>query len=253
MQISIQARDLVKDYGKQRAVDGIDLDVAEGEFYGFLGPNGAGKSTTIKMLTGMLRPTQGQIRVAGYDMASQPLEVKRVIGILPEETSLYERLTAREMLLFAGQMYGLGRTETEERTQDLLGVMELTVDADKLIVDYSMGMKKKVALAAVLIHRPRVLFLDEPFNGIDPISVRAIRGVLNTLTEHGTTIFFTSHVMEVVERLCSRIAIIQKGKLVGQGTIAELREQAGEDGALEDVFLKLVSPDAVSTETLKWL
>lgn len=253
MQISIQARDLVKDYGKQRAVDGIDLDVAEGEFYGFLGPNGAGKSTTIKMLTGMLRPTSGQMLVAGYDMASQPLEVKRVIGILPEETSLYERLTAREMLLFAGQMYGLGRKETEERTQDLLGVMELTADADKLIVDYSMGMKKKVALAAALIHRPRVLFLDEPFNGIDPISVRAIRGVLNTLTEHGTTIFFTSHVMEVVERLCTRIAIIQKGKLVGQGTIAELREQAGEDGALEDVFLKLVSPDAVSTETLKWL
>ena len=253
MQLSIQARGLVKDYGKQCAVDGIDLDVSEGEFYGFLGPNGAGKSTTIKMLTGMLRPTSGQMLVAGYDMASQPLEVKRVIGILPEETSLYERLTAREMLLFAGQMYGLSRTETQERTKDLLGVMELTSDADKLIVDYSMGMKKKVALAAALIHRPRVLFLDEPFNGIDPISVRAIRDVLKALTDHGTTIFFTSHVMEVVERLCTRIAIIQKGKLVGQGTIAELREQAGEDGALEDVFLKLVSAEATNTESLKWL
>jgi ABC-2 type transport system ATP-binding protein len=253
MQLSIQAQGLVKDFGKQRAVDGIDLNVAQGEFYGFLGPNGAGKSTTIKMLTGMLRPTLGQVRVAGFDMLQHPLEVKRVIGILPEETSLYERLTAREMLLFAGQMYGLSRSETQQRAEDLLGVMELTSDSDKLIVDYSMGMKKKVALAAALIHRPRVLFLDEPFNGIDPISVRAIRGVLKTLTEHGTTIFFTSHVMEVVERLCSRIAIIQKGKLVGQGTIAELREQAGEDGALEDVFLKLVSAEAASAETLKWL
>lgn len=253
MQLSIQARGLVKDYGKQRAVDGIDLDVAEGEFFGFLGPNGAGKSTTIKMITGMLRPTHGSVRVAGYDMASQPLEVKRVIGILPEETSLYERLTAREMLLFAGQMYGLDRDETERRTQDLLAVMELTDDASKLIVDYSMGMKKKVALAAALIHRPRVLFLDEPFNGIDPISVRAIRDVLKTLTDHGTTIFFTSHVMEVVERLCTRIAVIQKGKLVGQGTIDELRAQVGEDGALEDVFLKLVSAPSGETEGLKWL
>lgn len=253
MQPSIQARGLVKDYGKQRAVDGIDLEVAQGEFFGFLGPNGAGKSTTIKMLTGMLPPTQGQIQVAGYDMLTQPLDVKRVIGILPEETSLYDRLTAREQLHFSGQMYGLTRAETEERTHDLLTVMELNEAADKLIVDYSMGMKKKVALAGALIHKPRVLFLDEPFNGIDPISVRAIREVLRTLTERGTTIFFTSHVMEVVERLCTRIAIIQKGKLVGQGTIAELREQAGEDGALEDVFLKLVAAESTSAESLTWL
>ena len=252
--IAIRAEGLVKTFGKQNAVDGISLGVAEGEFFGFLGPNGAGKSTTIKMLCGLLKPTAGTVKVCGYDMGEQPLEVKRLIGVLPEETSLYERLTAEELLLFAGQMYGLSRDEAALRTHDLLGVMELTEAKNKLIVDYSMGMRKKTALAATLIHRPRVLFLDEPFNGIDPISVRAIRDVLKQLTDHGTTIFFSSHVMEVVERLCTRIAIIQKGKLVGMGTIDELRTQAGETGGdLEDVFLKLVEAKSGEAETLSWL
>jgi ABC-2 type transport system ATP-binding protein len=250
---AILARHLVKNFDKARAVDDISLEIAPGEFFGFLGPNGAGKSTTIKMLCGMLKPTEGQVVVAGYDLATRPLDVKRVIGVLPEETSLYERLTGRELLLFAGQMHGLERAEATRRTDDLLRVMELDSDSGKLIVDYSMGMKKKVALAATLIHRPRVLFLDEPFNGIDPISVRAIRNVLGQLTQHGTTIFFTSHVLEVVERLCSRVAIIQKGRMVGLGTIDELRTQAGEDGALEDVFLKLVQARSADTETLSWL
>lgn len=254
MEPSIVAQDLVQEYTRGvRAVDGVTLSVDQGEFFGFLGPNGAGKSTTIKMLCGMLKPTSGAVRVCGYDMASDPLEVKRVIGILPEETSLYERLTGREMLEFAGQMYGLGRDETKRRSQDLLGVMELDADQDKLIIDYSMGMKKKVALAAALIHKPRVLFLDEPFNGVDPISVRAIRNVLATLTAHGTTIFFSSHVMEVVEKLCTRIAILQKGRIVGQGTLDELRRQSGEDGALEDVFLKLVEARTVDAQSLSWL
>jgi ABC-2 type transport system ATP-binding protein len=251
---AIRAKGLVKTFGKQNAVDNISLDVAEGEFFGFLGPNGAGKSTTIKMLCGLLKPTAGTVSVCGYDMAEQPLEVKRLIGVLPEETSLYERLTAEELLLFAGQMYGLSRDEAAQRTHDLLNVMELTEAKNKLIVDYSMGMRKKTALAATLIHRPRVLFLDEPFNGIDPISVRAIRDVLKQLTDHGTTIFFSSHVMEVVERLCTRIAIIQKGKLVGMGTIDELRTQAGETGGdLEDVFLKLVEAKSGEAEALSWL
>jgi ABC-2 type transport system ATP-binding protein len=253
MQSSIIADSLVKDYGKQRAVDAISLTVGEGEFFGFLGPNGAGKSTTIKMMTGMLKPTSGSVSVCGFEMATQPLEVKRVIGILPEENSLYERLSGREMLRFSGQMYGLDPKETERRTGDLLSVMELSADADKLIIDYSMGMKKKVALAAALIHKPRVLFLDEPFNGIDPISVRAIRDVLEQLRQHGTTIFFTSHVMEVVERLCTRIAIIQKGKLAAIGTLDELRTQSGEGGALEDVFLKLVDARTKEAGNLEWL
>ena len=251
---SILAQRLTKRFGDLAAVDNIDLSVREGEFFGFLGPNGAGKSTTIKMLCGLLRPTAGAISIAGYDIARQPLEVKRNIGVLPEEINLYERLSGEEFLVFAAQMYGSPPQEARSRAADLLELLELTEVKDKLIVDYSMGMKKKTAFAAALIHRPRVMFLDEPFNGIDPISVRAIRNVLRQLTEHGTTIFFTTHVMEVVERLCTRVAIINRGHIVGEGSLAELRAkaEAGGDSSLEDIFLKLVEA-RVDEETLNWL
>ena len=254
--VSIVARGLTRRFGTTVAVQNIDLDVREGEFFGFLGPNGAGKSTTIRMLSGMLRPTAGTVTVAGYDMTRQPLDVKRIIGVLPEETSLYERLTGAEFLTFAAQMYGLSKDEAAHRASDLLDIMELAgAEQNKLIVDYSMGMKKKVALAASLIHRPRVLFLDEPFNGVDPVSVRAIRNVLHQLTEGGTTIFFSSHVMEVVERLCTRVAIIARGQIVGEGTIAELRDRAhtGGDSSLEDIFLTLVQARPEGQEALTWL
>lgn len=259
---SIEAHGLVKTFGTKQsvtiAVDNVSLRVGEGEFFGFLGPNGAGKSTTIRMLCGLLKPTQGRVFVAGRDIAQDPMEVKRLIGVLPEEASLYERLTGREYLVFAGRMYGLAKPEAERRAHDLLHLMELADAQDKMIVDYSMGMKKKCALASALIHRPRVLFLDEPFNGIDPISVRAIRSVLKQLTERGTTIFFSSHVMEVVERLCSRVAIINHGRIVAEGTLDELRAQAqsGTNAHLEDVFLKLVearAPGATGEEILSWL
>jgi len=251
---TIVANGLVKRFGTVTAVDGISLVVREGEFFGFLGPNGAGKSTTIKMLCGLLRPTAGAIQVANFDLARQPLEVKRQIGVLPEEANLYERLSAEEFLIFAARMYGLPLDEAQRRTTDLLELMELTDDKDKLIVDYSMGMKKKTALAAALIHRPRVLFLDEPFNGIDPVSVRAIRNVLRQLTERGTTIFFSTHVMEVAERLCTRVAIINHGRIAGEGTIPELREQmaGGGDSTLEDIFIKLVDAHT-GDDTLNWL
>lgn len=251
---SIVATGLTKKFGDFTAVDGISLQVPEGEFFGFLGPNGAGKTTTIRMLCGLLRPTAGAIRIAGYDLAENRLEVKRHLGVLPEELNLYERLTGQEFLVFAGRMYGLSLAEAKRRATDLLELMELTEAKDKLIADYSMGMKKKCALASALIHSPRVLFLDEPFNGIDPISVRAIRNVLRQLTERGTTIFFSSHVMEVVERLCSRVAIINRGKIVAEGTIPELRSkaEAGGDSTLEDVFLKLVEA-RVDEEALSWL
>jgi ABC-2 type transport system ATP-binding protein len=251
---SVAAEGLVKRFGPTVAVDGISLRVGEGEFFGFLGPNGAGKSTTIKMLCGLLRPDAGTVRVAGHDLAREPLAVKREIGVLPEETNLYERLTGAEFLLFSGQMYGLPLEEARRRAADLLELMELTGDKDRLIVDYSMGMKKKTALAAALLHRPKVMFLDEPFNGIDPISVRAIRQALRQLTEHGTTIFFSSHVMEVVERLCTRIAIIHHGRIVGEGTVPELRAkaEAGGDSSLEDIFLKLVEARA-DEAALSWL
>ena len=251
---SIEAHGLAKTFGKKVAVSNVTLQVREGEFFGFLGPNGAGKSTTIKMLCGLLRPDGGEIRIAGVDLYSDPLEVKRLIGVLPEETNLYERLTGEEYLLFAGQMYGLTKKEAVERTASLMELMEPTEERKKLIVDYSMGMRKKVALAAALIHRPRVLFLDEPFNGIDPISVRSIRNVMRHLTERGTTIFITSHVMEVIEKLCSRVAIINNGQIVAEGTLNQLREAAhtGSDTSLEDVFLKLVDA-RVEPETLNWL
>jgi ABC-2 type transport system ATP-binding protein len=235
------------------AVENLSLTVKEGEFFGFLGPNGAGKSTTIKMLCGMLTPTHGTVTVGGRSFVEKPIEMKRILGILPEEPSLYERLTGREFLGFAGRMHGIEKTEVAHRAEDLLRVMSLTPDADKMIVDYSMGMRKKVALAAALIHSPRVLFLDEPFNGIDPISVRAIRETLQSLAEHGTTIFFSSHVMEVVEKLCDRIAIIQKGRLVGMGTLGELREQAGSDSSLEDIFLALTDSGTAHREGISWL
>jgi ABC-2 type transport system ATP-binding protein len=251
---AIAAEGLVKRFGDTVAVDGITLSVGEGEFFGFLGPNGAGKSTTIRMLCGLLRPDAGRVQVAGHDLAREPLEVKRRIGVLPEETNLYERLSGEEFLHFSGRMYGLELDEARRRAADLLALMELTEAKDKLIVDYSMGMKKKTALAAALLHRPRVMFLDEPLNGIDPISVRAIRQVLRQVIERGTTIFFSSHVMEVVERLCTRVAIIHHGRLVGEGTLAELRArmEAGGDSSLEDIFLKLVEA-RVDEETLSWL
>ena len=231
---SIWARGLTKTYkgdkktGDIVAVAGIDLSVAPGEFYGFLGPNGAGKSTTIKMLTGLLRPTSGRIVIAGHDLAADPLGVKRLIGVLPEDLNLYERLTASEFLLFAAQMYGLPRAEARRRTEELLHLMELDGAGDKLIVDFSMGMKKKTALAGAMIHEPRVLFLDEPFNGIDALSARSIRDVLRRRTEAGATVFFSSHVLEVVEKLCTRVAIIAQGRLVGEGTLDELRAQTHE-------------------------
>jgi ABC-2 type transport system ATP-binding protein len=251
---AIAANGLVKRFGQTLAVDGIDLRVGESEFFGFLGPNGAGKSTTIKMLCGLLRPDAGAVCVAGHDLQQDPIEVKRVIGVLPEETNLYERLSGQEFLLFSGRMYGLSQEEARRRTADLLDLMELEDAKDKLIVDYSMGMKKKTALAAAIIHRPRVMFMDEPFNGIDPISVRAIRQILRQLTDRGTTIFFSSHVMEVVERLCTRVAIINHGRIVGEGTIGELRSkaEAGGDSSLEDIFLKLVEA-RVDEEALSWL
>jgi ABC-2 type transport system ATP-binding protein len=253
-QYGIIACGLTRKFEELVAVDNITLQVREGEFFGFLGPNGAGKSTTIKMLCGLLRPTAGNIKIAGYDIARQPLEVKRHIGVLPEEINLYERLTGGEFLLFSAQMQGLPLAEARRRCADLLELMELGEVQDKLIIDYSMGMKKKTAFAGALIHHPKVLFLDEPFNGIDPVSVRAIRNVLRQLTEGGATIFFTSHVMEVVEKFCSRVAIINRGRIVGEGNLAELRSkaQAGGDSSLEDIFLKLVEA-RVEEETLSWL
>jgi len=253
---SISISGLTKRFGKLTALDGISLSVRKGEFFGFLGPNGAGKSTTIKILCGLLRADEGRAEVLGYDVGKYPLEVKRNVGVLLEDPPLYERLTAYEFLVFVGQMHGISRDESENRCQELLELMELTEAKNKLILDYSMGMKKKTALAGALIHAPKVLFLDEPFNGIDPVSVRNIRSVLERLREKGVTIFFCTHVMEVAEKLCTDVAIINKGKIVAKGTILELKQKVAcaEDSTLEDVFLKLVEAEARRPEEkLSWL
>jgi ABC-2 type transport system ATP-binding protein len=253
-QDAIVVRGLTKVFRKKTAVDGISLRVARGRFFGFLGPNGAGKSTTIKMLTGLLRPTAGEVEIEGRRLDRDLLGIKSIVGVLPEELPLYERLTGEEYLHFAGRMYGLGREETRRRTEELLEFLSLGEERDKLIVDYSLGMKKKTALAAALIHNPRLLFLDEPLNGIDPVSARVVTDLLTRLAQKGVTLFFTSHVLDVVERLCDEVAIIDHGRLVAQGTLHEIRTQreVGHDASLEDVFLKLVSAD-VKREDLSWI
>jgi ABC-2 type transport system ATP-binding protein len=255
---SVHVRGLVKRFGSTTAVAGVDLDVFPGEFFGFLGPNGAGKSTTMKILSGLIRPTSGVVRVAGRDVLRHPVKVKRLIGVLPEEPVLYERLSGREMLWYAGRLYGLDGATIDRRTDDLFKLMALDEDdASRMIVDYSMGMRKKVGLACALVHRPRVLFLDEPFNGIDAVTSRAIYRVLRGATEGGMTVFFTSHVLEVAESLCTRFAIIHEGAIRAVGTLEEVRAATGADPQtpLGEVFAGLVETDTTerADDVLAWL
>jgi ABC-2 type transport system ATP-binding protein len=254
-QYAVLTRGLIRTFDQKVAVNNLNLAVRPGEFFGFLGPNGAGKSTTIKMLVGQLRPSAGEIWVSGIDVWRDPLRTRSLIGVLPEYLNLYERLSGREFITFAGHMYGVPDADIRRRTEELLNVLDLADDANKLIVDYSVGMRKKVALAAAIIHRPRVIFLDEPFEGIDPVSSKVIRDILHDLTQRGTTIFFSSHIMEVVERLCTRVGIINHGKMVAEGTIQELRQRASgdqKDATLEDIFLNVIGMPSES-HNLSWL
>ncbi len=233
---------LTKSFGPKIAVDHLDLTVHEGEFFGFLGPNGAGKSTTIKLMCGLLRPTAGLARVTGFDVQRDPLEVRRRIGVLPEDVTLYERLTPVEMLTLVGRLHGLPKKEVARRSGPLLDLMEIArEDRGKMVLDFSSGMRKKVGLACALVHGPRLLFLDEPFNGIDAVTLRAIREVLQDAVRRGVTIFFSSHILELVEKLCTRVGIIAQGRLRVCGTLADVRAQAGlgPEATLEDVFVHL--------------
>ncbi|HZU30700.1 MAG TPA: ABC transporter ATP-binding protein [Candidatus Angelobacter sp.] len=241
------------------AVDDLNLAVEKQQFYGFLGPNGAGKSTTIKMLTGLLRPTSGEISILGRNLALDSVEIKRRIGVVPEGLALFERLTGAQLLNFVGRMYGLGRAQAAERTAELLEFMDLTDSADKLVADYSHGMKKKTALAAAVIHGPEILFLDEPFEGVDAIAATTLKRLLQRFISHGGTVFLTSHVLEVVERLCTHIGIIQSGRLVASGSLEELRtgvKVTGHDASpltLEEIFLQVVGGAKQDPEVLSWL
>ncbi|HKV26046.1 MAG TPA: ABC transporter ATP-binding protein [Candidatus Acidoferrum sp.] len=258
--LAIVTDKLTRHFGNLIAVDGVDLQVAAGQFFGFLGPNGAGKSTTIKMLTGLLAPTSGRAELLGMDFAAHPIEVKRQIGVVPEGMGLFERLTGSEYLQFVGQMYGLDRPTTRRRSEELLEFMQLSDRPKTLIADYSHGMQKKLALAAAVIHGPRILFLDEPFEGVDALAAGALKALLGRMTERGVTIFLTSHVLEIVERLCSHVAIIHRGRLVAQGSLEELRAGiAGDEGSkttLEQIFLSIVGQGGSqqpNLEELSWL
>ena len=251
MSTAIETIQLTRRFGNVCAVDGLDLRVEAGTFYGFLGPNGAGKSTTIKMLTGLLGPSSGMIRILGEDMtdARRAREVKRRIGVVPENLSLFENLTGREYLTFIGRMYLLPLATVRERSGELLDMMGLAGEEKKLTLEYSHGMKKKLAMAAALLPAPDLLFLDEPFEGVDAVTSRVMRDVLKRSVERGATIFLTSHVLEIVERLCTEVSIIAQGKLVYQESMNRLRDT----GTLEEKFLEVVGSGQHEAQKLSWL
>ena len=236
---AVWARGLVRKFGKIVAVDHVDLAVMPGEFYGLLGQNGAGKTTTIKTIIGLLRPNGGTAGVGEFDTWKNPTEVKARIGVLPEEFNLYDRLTGAELLDFTAAMHGLAKREAASRRDGLLELLDLTEVGSKLIGDYSRGMRKKVALGAAIIHRPPVLFLDEPFEGVDAVSARLIRSLLSQAAQQGTTIVFSSHGMHLVEKLCTRIGIMVKGRLTIEDTTEGLCRRMGTDN-VEDAFIAAV-------------
>jgi ABC-2 type transport system ATP-binding protein len=271
---AIATQHLTRRFGDLIAVQDVNLSVAPGQFFGFLGPNGAGKSTTIKMLTGLLSASSGNIQILGLDLAQNPGEVKRQIGVVPEGMALFGRLTGAEYLNFVGRMYGLDRETAGKRTAELLDFMQLSDQPKALVTDYSHGMQKKLALAAAVIHGPRILFLDEPFEGVDAIASGTLKAMLQRMIARGATIFLTSHVLEIVERLCSHLAIIHRGRLVAQGSLEELRAgveaQAaaalattspgeasspvlGEKLTLEEIFLRIVGGTRRADQELSWL
>ena len=274
---AISTEHLTRRFGDLVAVQDVNLRVAPGQFFGFLGPNGAGKSTTIKMLTGLLAPTSGRMQILGVDLAQDSVEVKRQIGVVPEGMALFGRLTGSEYLNFVGRMYGLDRATAAKRAAELLDFMQLVDQPKALVTDYSHGMQKKLALAAAVIHGPKILFLDEPFEGVDAIASNTLKSMLQNMIARGATIFLTSHVLEIVERLCSHVAIIHRGQLVAQGSLEELRAgveaQAaaaltapgapheagasapapGERLTLEQIFLRIVGGTRRADQELSWL
>ncbi|WP_179817319.1 ABC transporter ATP-binding protein [Allostreptomyces psammosilenae] len=246
---AVRVRGLTKRFGERLAVAGIDLDLPAGSFVGLVGPNGAGKTTTLSMVTGLLRPDAGTVQVAGHDVWRSPVAVKGRIGVLPEGLRLFERLTGAELLEYTGRLRGLPVSDVRRRTDDLLAVLDLTGARNQLVVDYSTGMRKKIGLAAALIHNPTVLFLDEPFEGVDPVSARTIRHVLERYTASGATVVFSSHVMELVEKLCDWVAVMRGGRVVAQGPLDRVR-----DGRpLHEVFIDLVGAADRAEASLDWL
>jgi ABC-2 type transport system ATP-binding protein len=236
----IRLTELTKRYGKFTAVDGIDLVVPPGELFGLLGPNGAGKTTTIRMIAGILRPTSGTVLVGGIDMLARPLEAKARLGYIPDRPFVYDKLTGAEFLRFAAALYGLQGPVVERRIDELLELFELTPWKNELTEAYSHGMRQKLIIAGALVHRPDVIVVDEPMVGLDPRSARLLKELLREFVSRGGTVLMSTHTMEIAEVMCDRIAIVYRGRLAAQGTMAELRRQTSSEGmSLEDLFLKL--------------
>jgi len=248
--LAIRVNDLRKVYGKKAAVDRLNLAVPQGCFYGFLGPNGAGKTTTIRMLMGLAPPTSGEIELLGLPMPDKAVDIRRKIGLVPDESLLFDHLTGPEYVEFVGRMYNLPRQQARERARELMALFELDNAGRKMISEYSKGMRKRVAMAAALIHRPSLFLMDEPFEGVDAVGARLMKDILIDQVRGGATIFLTSHVLEVVERLCDRVAIIANGRLVVEGPMNELR--SGSE-TLEDIFVRVVGASGRSPEVLDWL
>jgi len=249
MSPAIAVHDLRKIYEGKAAVDGLSLTVPRGSFFGFLGPNGAGKSTTIRMLTGLIPPTSGTIELLGLSMPAEETAIKQRIGLVPDDSLLFDRLTGLEFLEFVGRMYSLARPMARQRAAELLELFELSDQGRKIIAEYSKGMRKRVAMAASLIHKPELFLMDEPFEGVDAVGARLMKDILLDQVRNGATIFLTSHVLEVVERLCDHAAIINDGRIVAEGSMADLRN--GSE-TLEDVFVRTVGADK-TYEKLGWL
>ncbi|KSU79383.1 ABC transporter ATP-binding protein [Pseudarthrobacter enclensis] len=245
---ALSIRGLAKRFGNKIAVDGISLDVPAGSFYGIVGPNGAGKTTTLSMATGLLRPDFGTALVHGVDVWARPLEAKKLMGILPDGVRLFDRLTGEQLITYAGLLRGMDKDVVASRVGELLAAMDLTQDAGTLVVDYSAGMTKKIALASALIHAPRLLVLDEPFEAVDPVSAANIRSILDSYVASGGTVIVSSHVMDLVQRMCDHVAVVAGGRLLAAGTVDEVRGGA----SLEDRFVQLVGGRS-HTEGLEWL
>jgi ABC-2 type transport system ATP-binding protein len=239
----IELERLTKRYGSFTAVDDLSLEVARGEIFGFLGPNGAGKTTTIRMMMGLLRPTDGRIRLGGFDLAEKPIDAKRLSGFVPDRPFLYEKLTGVELLRFCADLYEVPPAVREARLEKLLGIFDLSEWGGELIESYSHGMKQRLAFSAALLHEPQLLVVDEPMVGMDPRGARMLRSLLRSLALGGTTLFLSTHSLEVAEALCDRIGIIQAGRLIAMGTLDQLRSRAGDAQRLEEVFLKLTGAE----------
>jgi len=237
----IQLIDLTKKYSKVKAIDGINLEIKQGEIFGFLGPNGAGKTTTIKIMVGLLKPTSGRVIIDGNDIAKNPLEAKKVVGFIPDRPFLYEKLTGKEFLRFMAGLYSIDTNSYESKISELLELFELTEWGDELIDGYSHGMQQRLVMSSALIHNPKVIIVDEPMVGLDPKGARLVKEIFKAISLKGTTIFMSTHTLEIAEEMCDRIAIIQEGKVIALGTMDELRKKVDSTGdqGLESVFLVL--------------